>query len=110
MLKDPRKAGPQGTELTTHRVRDLLHVFLEKLAQQQANQGEQIMAVWPEVIGSQFASMTKAVSFVDGVLLVKVQNATLYSLLSQYERPRLLGVLKKRFPQTEIRALLFRIG
>ena len=109
-MKDPKKAGPPGTQVTTHRVGDLLHLFLEKLVQQQAYQGEQIMAVWPEVIGGQFASMTKAVSFIDGVLLVKVQNATLYSLLSQYERPRLLGLLKKRFPQTEIRALLFRIG
>lgn len=101
---------PNGTKVTTHRIGDLLTFFLEQLSLQQESKSEQILAAWPEVIGSQLAPMTRAVSFVDGVLLVKVQNATLYSLLSQYERPRLLSVLKKRFSHTEIRALLFRIG
>ncbi len=84
--------------------------FLAKLAQQQERHGEQILLAWPELIGKQLSSMTRAISFLDGVLLVKVQNATLYSLLSQYERPKLLSALKKRFPHAEIRALLFRIG
>lgn len=104
------KEKADRTQVTTHRVGDLLTRFLEQLTKQQQIQGEQVLLAWPEVIGKQLAPMTRAVSFIDGVLFVKVQNATLYSLLSQYERPRLLAALKKRFPHAEIRALLFRIG
>lgn len=99
-----------STRVTTHRFGDVLAQFLAQLAQQQERYGEQILLAWPELIGKQLSPMTRAISFIDGVLLVKVQNATLYSLLSQYERPKLLNALKKRFPHAEIRALLFRIG
>lgn len=104
------KGEADRTQVTTHQVGDLLTRFLEQLTQQQQKQGEQILLAWPEEIGTQLSPMTRAVSFIDGVLLIKVQNATLYSLLVQYERPRLLAALKKRFPHAEIRALLFRIG
>jgi hypothetical protein len=66
--------------------------------------------MWPDVIGPKLASMTQAHSFVDGVLLVKVKNSTLHSLLSQNDKPRILNLLRKRFPNVEIKTIYFRIG
>jgi hypothetical protein len=99
-----------GTQVTTHRIHDLLPDVLSKISQVYNQQSDLILAMWPEIIGPQLASMTKAVSFADGFLVVKVKNSTLHSLLSQNEKPRILSLLRKKFPQTEIKAISFRIG
>ena len=54
--------------------------------------------------------MTEAISFKDGVLTVKVKNSTLHSLLTQYDKPRILNSLKQKFPTAGIRNVHFRIG
>ena len=91
-------------------LQDLLPKFLEKITKIHEERGDLILAAWPEVIGEKLAPMTKAVSFERGVLKVKVKNSTLYSLLSQHEKLRLLKSLKDRFPRTEIHNIVFRIG
>lgn len=67
-----------------------------------------ILASWAEIIGPTFAPMTEAISFYDGILTVKVKNSTLYSLLSQHEKNRLLKNLREKFPRTQIKTLHFR--
>ena len=62
-----------------------------------------ILASWPEIIGSKLAPMTKAISFEAGILYIKVNISTLYSLLSQHERGRLLKCLRDRFPAVEFK-------
>jgi hypothetical protein len=99
-----------GTQVTTHRIHDLLPNVLSKINSVYQLKPDLILAMWPEIIGSQLAGMTQAVSFVDGVLFVKVKNSTLHSLLSQNEKPRILSLLRKKFPQVEIKTISFRIG
>jgi hypothetical protein len=72
--------------------------------------GDLILAAWPAVIGERHAPMTQAVAFVGGVLTVRVRNSTLYSLLVQHERSRLLKALRTQFPQTAIHNIVFRMG
>jgi len=69
-----------------------------------------ILAAWPSIIGERLAPMTKTVSFVDGVLTIKVRNSSLLSLLAQHEKPRLLKELRKKFPSAAIRNIRFHIG
>lgn len=69
-----------------------------------------ILAAWPEVIGSTFAGMTEALSFHEGVLIVKVKTATLYSLLAQREKGKILANLRKRFPKVTLSNIVFRRG
>lgn len=69
-----------------------------------------ILEAWPEIIGEKLAPMTKPMAFERGILTVKVSNSTLYSLLSQHERGRLLACLRQRFPAVEIKNIYFRIG
>ncbi len=106
--KNPRNYD--GTATTTHRIGELLPHILDSLRITHNERPDLVIAAWPEIIGQQLASMTQAISFVDGVLVVKVKNSTLHSLLNQHEKARLLANLRKKFPANTIRTIFFRIG
>lgn len=99
-----------GTELTTHRMHDLLPTVLERIGGVYQQRSDLILAMWPAIIGPQLAAMTQAVSFADGVLTVKVKNSTLLQLLSQYEKLRILNLLKEKFPHVDMKGISFRMG
>lgn len=99
-----------GTEVTTHRVSELLSSVLSNIGDAYAQRPDLVIASWPEVVGPQLAPMTQVVSFIEGVLVVKVKNSTLYSLLSQHDRSRILNDLRQRFPRISIRSIIFRLG
>ncbi|MBI5346573.1 MAG: DUF721 domain-containing protein [Chlamydiae bacterium] len=69
-----------------------------------------ILRSWKEIIGKDLAPLTEAVSLEKGVLTVKVKSSTLYSLLTQQEKGRILLVLQKRFSKEAVRNIIFRIG
>ena len=102
--------GYDGTKTTTKKMGDVLPSVLSFVEKVFADRPDLILAAWPDVIGSKFAGMTRAESFVEGVLTVRVANSTLLSLLSQYEKPKLLAKLKERFPSSLIGQLVFKIG
>lgn len=99
-----------GSEITTHRLHDLMPEVLSRISTTFADRPDLILAAWPDVIGERLAPMTKAVSFIDGVLTVTVKNSTLYSLLSKNDKPKLVQALKMKFPKILIKTILFRIG
>jgi len=99
-----------GPGVTTRRISDLLTNALSKIGQSYQGRPDLLLSSWPDIIGSKFSSMTEAVSFQDGILYVKVKNSTLYSLLNQNDKPRLLNLLRKRFPQMSIKTIVFRMG
>ena len=99
-----------GTQVTSHRMTDLLPRVLAKIGEVYQQRADLILAMWPDVIGTKLAAMTQAVSFTNGILVVKVKNSTLHSLLSQHEKLRLLNLLRKKFPHVEIKNIYFRIG
>lgn len=100
----------KGTQLTTHRFCDLLPHVLAKIGEVYQDRPDLILASWPDVVGPQIASMTQAISFVDGILLVRVRNSTLYSLLSQNDKPAVLARLRMKFPKVKIFNIHFRLG
>ncbi len=99
-----------GVEPTGHRVTDVLPKVLKRIGSVYQERPDLIFAAWPEIIGAQLAPMTQPVTFEEGILTVKVKNSTLYSLLKTKERPRILNSLRQKFPRTEIKNILFRIG
>jgi hypothetical protein len=103
-------AKGDGSNLTNKQLKDLLPKVLGNIGAMHRDRPDLILAAWPQIIGEKHASMTKAVSFEKGVLSVKVSNSTLYSLLSQHERGRLLKSLRAKFPSVEIKNIQFRIG
>ena len=98
------------TTLTTKRIQHLLPAVLRSIGKRHEERPDLILAAWPALIGSRLEAMTKAVSFVDGLLTIKVKNSSLLSLLTQHERPRLLKELKHKFPNAIIRNIRFIIG
>lgn len=99
-----------GSGLTNKQLKDLLPKVLGHIGAMHRDRPDLILEAWPQVIGEKLASMTKAVAFEKGILVVKVRNSTLYSLLSQHERGRLLKSLRGKFPSVEIKNIYFRIG
>lgn len=89
---------------------ELLPKLLEKLGKACQDKPDLILATWPQIIGEKLAPMTQAVSFSEGVLTVRIKNSTLYSLLVQHEKARLLKKLKEKFPAAAIRNIIFRMG
>lgn len=69
-----------------------------------------IIESWPTIIGRELAAMTKVVSLEDGVLTVKVKSSTLYSLLNNYEKDKILKKMQSNFSEKVIRKLCFKIG
>ncbi len=99
-----------GTRITTRRIADLLTQVLSSVEELRHDRPELVLAAWPEVIGQKLAGMTEAISFVEGVLLVKVKNATLLSLLNQHDRPRIMRNLEMKFPSVRFKQVVFRRG
>jgi len=102
--------GYDGTGITSHRIVDLLPKVLSSLVEINNQRPDLILASWPEIIGKELAPMTEAISFTQGVLSVKVKNSTLYSLLNQHDKPRIVARLKAKFPGVHFKNIYFRIG
>lgn len=105
-----KSKGVDGTAVTSRRVSDLLPKMLSSLIEARNDRPDLVLAVWPEIIGEKLASMTQAVSFNDGFLVIKVRNSTLYSLLSQHEKPKILARLRAKFPKVHFKTIIFRVG
>ena len=96
-----------GTAKTEKKLADLLPKVMIKIRSKREESQEEIFSFWFDLIGDKMGPYTTPISFVEGVLTVKVKSATLYSLLCQHERPRLLKQLQEKF---SIRGLFFKIG
>lgn len=110
MAKSRNPRGYDGTSLTTHPIGDLLPSVMRRIGAKYKDRPDLICAAWPEVIGPQLAPMTEATGFDDGCLYVTVKNSTLYSVLQQQDKARILKNLRQRFPRTLIKTILFRNG
>ncbi|PCI95900.1 hypothetical protein COB11_00845 [Candidatus Aerophobetes bacterium] len=99
----------QGRKPTGRQIKDLLNPLLNELQERVKTQPADVINAWPELIGEKIASMTEAVSFQSGVLVVKVSNSALYSLLVSHEKRRIEGLLKSCFPTLTINKIQFRI-
>lgn len=99
-----------GTSVTTQSIQELLPPALLLIKKEYERNPTSVLNSWNEIIGPQWSSMTRAISFFNGKLTVKVNNSTLYSLLNQYEKPRLLALLQKKLPQAAIKEIRFCIG
>lgn len=99
-----------GTELTSHQLHEVLSSVLSRVSEVYQDRPDLVLAAWPNIIGSELAEMTQAISFENGVLQVKVRNSSLYSLLSQRDKPKILTALRQQFPKIPIKNIFFRIG
>lgn len=104
----------KGQALPHRHLKDLLPTFLEGVQSRYEDHTEKkpdrVLTGWMEVIDPKWHSMTEACSFEKGIVVIKVKNAALYSLLVQQEGSKLLKRLQEKFPNNGIKGLKFRIG
>ena len=96
-----------GTKNPGKKIQDLLPEILSSIERSKGDDAPAVYRFWSTLLGEQMAPLTEPVSFKEGVLTVKVKSATLYSLLCQHEKARLLKRLQEKF---SVRNILFRIG
>jgi hypothetical protein len=96
--------------LSNKHLKDLLPSALHEIEKNKSKRPDLVVAGWSEIIEPKWRSMTQAISFEKGQLVVKVKNTALYSLLVQQEKPRLLADLQKKFPAAGLKNIVFRIG
>ncbi|HSX13357.1 MAG TPA: DUF721 domain-containing protein [Chlamydiales bacterium] len=96
-----------GTAPTGKKISDLLPIVLNEITNKTGDDREQIFQFWFSLIGEKITGLTQPISLKNGILTIKVKSATLYSLLCQHEKPRLLKELQAKF---EIHDLVFRVG
>lgn len=88
----------------------LLPKVLLKIESKYKNNPLNVIESWPEIIGSKLAPYTKIVSFEDGILTIKVKSSTLYSLLNNYEKDKLLKKLQSIYSKKVVQKLYFKHG
>lgn len=103
-------AGKSSTAVTSKQIRFLLPGALRAIGERHQLRPDLVLAAWPSLVGERIAPMTKAESFIDGVLTIKVRNSSLLSLLAQHEKKRLLSELRKQFPRLSVQAIRFCMG
>jgi predicted nucleic acid-binding Zn ribbon protein len=99
-----------GLSMPAKPIQDLLAEVLNQIQKKNVSPYEQIIQAWPSIIGPNLAKMTRAVSFVNGVLSVNVKSSTLYTVLCLHEKPRLLKKIQEQFPQASVCNILFCVG
>jgi hypothetical protein len=108
--RNRRPYGYDGSGKTSWLAAELAGSLMQEITQVIGERPDLILAAWPEIIGSQLATMTEAISFLNGVLTVKVKNSTLLSLLNQREKSRVISLLRERFPKVTFANIIFRMG
>lgn len=99
-----------GNRPTGRPICELLPQILRQLSNQYQEDYHHILSAWPNIVGEQIGKMSRAVNYNSGILKVYVSNSTLYSLLVEHEKTRLLNIYKKRFPKVHFRDIFFKIG
>ena len=99
-----------GIKPTGRSLNQLMPKVLQGIQEKQALRPDLIVKAWEDIVGEKIAAMSRAVKFDEGTLFVKVQSSSLLGILQQYEKKRLIGELKKRFPSAGVRNIIFRIG
>jgi Dna[CI] antecedent, DciA len=100
----------KATESCSVELKTLLPSLLRKMEKLQQDRPQQIIDAWPKVVGEKWALLSKAASFVDGILIVKVKNSTVLSQLVQYEKQKILKSLREKFPSHTIHEIRFCMG
>lgn len=102
--------GYDGAQVTSRGLGSLLSYELERIQKRRSCNPQEVLAIWPTIIGNEMSTYTSAERFQEGVLYVRVANSTVYSLLARQEKPLLLEELRKRLPSSGVRNIIFRLG
>lgn len=99
-----------GKNLPHKNVSEFLPFVLNKIEKKVFSSDKMVESLWKQVIGEKLFPMTKVLFFEEGVLHIGVKTHTLYSLLVQHERVKLIKLYQKKFPHANLKDIRFKIG
>jgi predicted nucleic acid-binding Zn ribbon protein len=99
-----------GNLPTGRQADDLLPQVMKEIAKQFEESSVLIEKVWKEIVGPKISDLTRVTGFQKGVVFIQVKNATLMSILSSQEKPRLLQNLRHKLPNIHFVNLVFQFG
>jgi len=88
------------------RVGDVLPAVLKRLGLDQKFKDQQILGLWPEVVGPQLAQRTRAMRIDRGVLFVHVTHGAWMQEL-HFMEAALVGRLRERAPGADLQRIRF---
>ena len=94
----------------SHKLNTLIANFLQKIDKNRWASFQDLTKEWPQIVGEHVSQFTKPLFVKNRVFYVAVKNATLYSLLNQYEKKRLTQILKEKFPHLDLAKIVFKMG
>lgn len=106
-MNERTKRNFDGTNPTGKKISDLLPKILIDIGSRTGDEKEAVFHFWFTLIGEKMAPFTQPLSLKNGVLTIKVKSATLYALLVQHEKTRLLKAFQANF---QVQDIVFRIG
>lgn len=106
-MNERTKRNFDGTVPTGKKISDLLPKILIDIESRSGDEMDAVFHLWFTLMGEKMASFTQPLSLKNGVLTIKVKSATLYALLCQHEKTRLLKAIQARF---QVKDIVFRIG
>ena len=106
-MNERTKRNFDGTLPTGKKISDLLPQILVDIGSRTGDEKEAVFQLWFALIGEKMAPFTQPLFLKNGVLTIKVKSATLYALLCQHEKTRLLKAMQAKF---QVKDIVFRIG
>ncbi len=100
----------RGVKQPQKKLDQILDFCLSKIRPENGARKEEVFKAWYAIIGHRLQAFAHPTSLYDGILMVKVKNQTLYSLLCTHEKKRLLQDLQKKFSKKIIKDIRFRMG
>jgi hypothetical protein len=106
-MNERTKRSFDGTSPTGKKISDLLPKILTDLECRVGDEKDAVFHLWFTLMGEKMAPFTQPLSLKNGVLTIKVKSATLYALLVQHEKTRLLKAIQANF---QVKDIVFRVG
>lgn len=88
------------------RVGDLLPAVLKSVGLEQRFREQEVLALWPAVVGDQIAARARAVKVENGVLFVHVDHGAWMQEL-HFKEKELLAKLREKAPQVRLQRIRF---
>jgi len=110
-FKGKNRAFEVGTHLTSKKLSDVVPSVMQTISTHFAEKPQMVLDMWPQIIGGEFARLSRAVRFREGILEVRVKNSSLMSLLcSGADKKRIIDAFRARIPGIILKNIIFRIG
>jgi hypothetical protein len=105
------RAFEMGSQLTSKKLSDVAPCVMQSISIHYAEKPQLVLDTWPQIVGREFAPLTKATQFKEGILEVRVKNSSLMSLLQNpADKKRIIEAFRARIPGIVLKNIIFRIG